>query len=560
MVEPGRGERVDFMEKFKTKMASESLLEALGEGKVIWSISSSSLPGPNAAAKVTAALGEGADANIRSAREKYGVGARPLHLAAEGHDVKMIELLLAAGAKTTHKTAEGETPMHRAIRNKNAPEILEALAAAGMEVDALDKKGRSALAAALDRGALPAAQKLVEIGASVTQLARAEKHPLHAAVNRLDEGAIAFMIKNGVDVNERDMQGASPMRVLMEGNAFLYIKNDAQLIAQRVERSLRVFDALLAAGASLDPQSPGGNNAPLLCVGLCGSAPRELLARLGQAGAPMDGGSDSSNCYPGLPRLASEARLDRLQLAFDLGVDVNWTDRSGRSLAYWAMASRHASMRDTLEWILKKGVNPNSRDTVGLEPLLHRAADHETHGAAKKCVETLLEFGANPNARCGKRQVPLLAMLLAPWKMGGEPYARYRVSLEAVETLIKAGARVNEEVNGEPLLNCVITLEQRALLIKHGADPQLAASYMAAHNNPIEIFARHNIDSWLKAGATPQAFISCYPAAWERASPQDRERLADSGILSYLEALELKASVGASQEKTPGEAHKPLRV
>ena len=73
-------------------------------------------------------------------------GATALHHAALHHRITIIEALVAAGADVNCKDAKGSTPLHYAARNpKSDASVVTALVRAGARVDAADAEGNTPL-------------------------------------------------------------------------------------------------------------------------------------------------------------------------------------------------------------------------------------------------------------------------------------------------------------------------------------------------------------------------------------------------------------------------------
>ena len=70
----------------------------------------------------------------------------PLHMAAGSHsNPEVIQALLAAGADLEARDDEGRTPLHMAAGSHSNPEVIQALLAAGADLEARDDEGDTPL-------------------------------------------------------------------------------------------------------------------------------------------------------------------------------------------------------------------------------------------------------------------------------------------------------------------------------------------------------------------------------------------------------------------------------
>lgn len=84
-------------------------------------------------------LASGADPNVADT-----AGWTALHFAAQRQDVEQIQMLLQAGAHVDPADDNGNTPLFRAVFSfRGNPGALQALKAAGADVDRLNKHGAS---------------------------------------------------------------------------------------------------------------------------------------------------------------------------------------------------------------------------------------------------------------------------------------------------------------------------------------------------------------------------------------------------------------------------------
>lgn len=127
--------------------------------------------------QVVALLRAGADANTKC-REQFN--ERPLHRAAAGGHVGVVQALLQSRAKVDAKGRDGMRPLHysAACGHVNA---VRALLGAGASVHDVTTSGQTALHVAASRGMVAAAVVLVQAGASMQVKDKAGITPLDVA-------------------------------------------------------------------------------------------------------------------------------------------------------------------------------------------------------------------------------------------------------------------------------------------------------------------------------------------------------------------------------------------
>lgn len=520
--------------------------------------------------QIKAALAAGADPNARSLRKTGGVGGRPLHAAAQYAGEEQTRLLLEAGADPNKPRTDKSTPLHiaAASRSDQAVAVIELLAKAGAGISAVDENGKTPLANALSRGLIKTAKKLVDLGASWSELP-SDPAPLFQAIERLDADTVAFMLDHGAPLDHPD--GRSPLLALMKSKSFLYSQMEPnpdlpefnEGLKKSVEReelrALAVLERLLKAG--LDPkgehawiQQHGAMG--LMCAALLSKAPTGLLLRLQEEGCEVAKARSVESWLGGVGSLASRGDPKILARAFEFGLDPHWVDSKGRGLVYYAISSRYESMDETLGLALAKGADPNARDDFNVPPLFY-AARHEC--SAEKLTRALLDAGADPNATVGELKIPLTAALLVPDSLGRHwaDRAEFRggnhYNMPGSRVLISA-ADPNAIIPGisAPLL-AIAPQWSREHLIAAGADTRAAADHLARSKDPRDLYSRFQIDDWVRVGMPVEHLIEAYPAALERCLAPMRTQLEGSGVLSYMEALALKRALRAPEPAKPPE-------
>jgi ankyrin repeat protein len=156
-----------------------------------------------------------AGTNVR----KPEIGGRALQLAAQAGHVDVVRTLMEAKAPLGFSAWENETPLHAAAA-RGQWRGLEALLAAGLEPDQLDRTGQTALMKAAASGHDKAVASLLRLGASPdladrdgwTALMHAAAHPSSGSVP-----AIRDLVRSGAAVNRRaGPNGKTPLMIAAE--------------------------------------------------------------------------------------------------------------------------------------------------------------------------------------------------------------------------------------------------------------------------------------------------------------------------------------------------------
>ena len=157
-------------------------------------------------------------------------GTLPLHMAAYHRSTSMVNLLLQHGAPVNARDgSSGATALHDACQGcgcaahrTQSVVVLEQLLQGGIDVNAVDWRGRPALYLACKRGDGAAAKMLLSKGADVNAIARYREsamevlwrvvYPLHhACSNGRLQDVEGCLRERDVDVNARDHQGRVPL-------------------------------------------------------------------------------------------------------------------------------------------------------------------------------------------------------------------------------------------------------------------------------------------------------------------------------------------------------------
>lgn len=180
-------------------------------------------------------------------------GRTPLHSAAEGNDVWLVERLIVRGAEVNIKDANYQTPLHLAMTSNEGEShfnVMETLLKKEADVDSQDRYGKSTLhyferwtsdkiinlllrfeanvnlvdgdgniplVESIYVSNVEAVRQLVEHGSSVVKINTITgSTPLHYACCNCRKNICKYLLLRGADVDTLDFQGRSPLMHLLE--------------------------------------------------------------------------------------------------------------------------------------------------------------------------------------------------------------------------------------------------------------------------------------------------------------------------------------------------------
>ncbi|KAI4203490.1 MAG: hypothetical protein LQ350_001828 [Teloschistes chrysophthalmus] len=144
-------------------------------------------------------IGYSADVNLPD-----GQGNTPLHHA---RNAACVDILLAAGADKTARNTFGHTPLHMVCRGTGSLTLLKCLVAAGVDFDATDKSGETALATATFNSHVDCASHLVHSGADINIANRANDAPIHLALQSDVPAVLQLLLNKGAKYQEPNNSG-----------------------------------------------------------------------------------------------------------------------------------------------------------------------------------------------------------------------------------------------------------------------------------------------------------------------------------------------------------------
>lgn len=351
------------------------------------------------------------------------------------------------------------SPLLAAARKDPNPEVIAGLVAAGEDLRASDRRGRTLLDFAISRGggAPGAVDALLAAGVDATWT-KHKNMPLHRAARRSTRPEIIrSLVSAGAEVGARwpivDKCNETPLH-----------------FAARHNPNPAVIEELVAAGAKVGARARH-KRTPLHLAASRNPNPQVLRA-LANGGAKPDARDHRRRTALHLAVLR-RAKPGVLAELLAEGADPNARDDDGRTALHLAVSPPpedarfplpdRERIRETVEILLRAGAAVDARDAGGRSPLHDAARDSRSSPSSVVGIETLAAAGAGLEDRDRHGRAPLhlaaaygsTAPVEALLRAGADPNrrddsgetalhalaARCDATAETVEALLDAGGR-----------------------------------------------------------------------------------------------------------------------
>jgi ankyrin repeat protein len=235
--------------------------------------------------------------------------------------------------------SRGESALHAAVAAGSLPK-LSLLLRLGVPVDARDVDGETALHRAVRAGANEAAARLIRAGADLFAGNNADVMPIDLAFNRGPVELDEFLTPNRA--RARSDRGETVL-----------------IRAVQTDRSPDIIRVIIEAGAPIEARTARGATALHLAVAMRDPEAIELLLRANASIYVRDNAGES-------PLLT--AVRDGVESLRALDVGGTLAERDAEENTSLHVAAREGSV-ETVEYLLDRGINPNSRNLVGQTPV-----------------------------------------------------------------------------------------------------------------------------------------------------------------------------------------------
>lgn len=351
-------------------------------------------------------LANKADPNIRaeSGSRSTECPQTPLQIAASMGNLRMVSMLIDAGADVRATTDAGRTALHFAAVGSHL-DVIRLLLGKGANIEARDKEGSSALDEAVWRGYLEVVAILLANGAPLNQPeAKTGATPINEAAYRNHLRLVAYLLRFHPDLRMPDKRSYTPLenaiRMGNEDVAMLLLEAapkeqktagflNKMLSASAAKNEARMTDALLRDGAEANA-SLTEKTAPLDIAASAGAASvvRVLLDRGADPnGNPQNGTSPLENAA-----LKGFAKI--VTMLLDRGANVNQVNPSSGTTALYAAAA--FGKDDVVNLLLQHRAEPNLCGNGQTTPykaavdngLNDIATEIQRHGGSNICLNS----------------------------------------------------------------------------------------------------------------------------------------------------------------------------
>ena len=342
-------------------------------------------------------------------------GATALLLACRTAQKQSVKLLLKAQADPNIPDSDGDTSLHEAIAADCDKETLQEIIDCGANVNAVNKRGMTALLLGCSFGHMDSVKVLLEAGADPNVIDKIGYSCMFAAVDgRCSREILQELMEHGAHVDTKRKDGTT-----------------ALLCACRTGQSESV-KFLLEAGADANISKPDGNTS--LHIAVSGNCSKEALQKLIENGVSINAVNNKN--MTALTLACELAKTEHMNLLLEKGSDPNICDVYGNTSLHLAVhgCCTHKSLQDIITHQVYVNAQNNNGQTALLLACIYRqqnmiklllengsyadipdnAGNTSLHTAvlrncSKRIIRTIIESGANVNATNKQKRTALMS-------------------------------------------------------------------------------------------------------------------------------------------------------
>ena len=328
-----------------------------------------------------------------------------------------MKLLIEAGGEFNYRDKRKWTRLNYAAFAGKEPTVQALSSTQGIQIDALNGRGETALRLATGKGFSDIARALVEAGADLKSPAPDSVTPLHYAVLLGQEAIVRMLLStHGIHLEVQASSGQTALQL-----ATIHGHQD-------------IVRALVEAGSDVDAKASNGQTALHLTT-IYGHY--DTVRALINAGSDVD--AQSSEGQTALHVAIAKGFLDMVRVLVEAGSDVKTCDNMGNTPLLYAMSDENFRRDDIARIVVSSPTfneNADVHGAVGPITVLHQAS----HIGFTSTMSRLIERGCDVDARDYYNQTPL-------------HYAAEHGMLAAVELLVDAGADILQRLWVRPAQN-----------------------------------------------------------------------------------------------------------
>ncbi|XP_018569299.1 uncharacterized protein LOC108909444 [Anoplophora glabripennis] len=344
-------------------------------------------------------------------------GNTALHSAA-GADLNTVKYLLRRGVDVNVKNNNGYLPLHSAALQGDSEIAKFLVLECGVDVNARDATGSTALYVALRGGQRYVIECLVELGAGVNIDNGLGFTALHLAASNGLLDIVKSLVDLGADINNKDASGHTSLHLSALNSRWQIVKflmeldsnldmgvNDREIVVNLASKvrnvlypygrgslheaaangNLRIIKVLLKLGVNVDMVDHNGCT-PLHVASSCLVTTVKFLVEHG-----ADINIKDRRGGTALHHAVCTSQWDVIKFFLERGVNINITDNDGSTLLHYAARS---GQWDIIEFFLNRGIDVNVRNIYGLVPI-----QFAVMSCSRFTLNALLERGADVNNR-----------------------------------------------------------------------------------------------------------------------------------------------------------------
>ena len=320
---------------------------------------------------------------------------------------------IKAGANVN--AGENFTPLMNAIKCRNI-RVIKTLIDAGVDVNAKDIIGCSALNMALQHDDIKIMNILIKAGADVNNKDKEGYTVLIRAVHYNNIDAVNVLLGAGADVNVKNNIGETALTSAMQYGT-----------------NLQIIRTLLKAGADVNVQNEYGKTALMKIISKIDEDDDHLdvIKTLIEAGADIN--VKDNNGMTALMSAVYEGKEEVVNFLLKAGANINIKDNCDRTALIIAFTA-YIFRNNIVDMLLKAGADVNDKALIGNDKCYWSLLMWAAWNGNKKFVKRLIEAGSDVNIRDEYGRTPLMA---ASWS--------YRI--EIMNMLLENGADINMKDN-----------------------------------------------------------------------------------------------------------------